>query len=595
MPFGGVSLVDNNRVWLKGRVGVDVAWLEREGAFCSYAVESSEDMFIVPNTLQDERFAGNPLVCSAPDIRFYAAANLIGHRGYNLGTLWVMGQAENELTEDQRNAMRGLAGQVVRLLEMRYQNAVTGLPNRGAFVSNLQCALNQQEGSETCRLASCSRRTAEGKCLSRMQKKNAVIGCIKIHNLHLINTAYGSNTSEELLHKLTARLQEWVGEHNLLAHLENDDIAFALFENTFVADSLLKELVLSLSYPVEVSGSMLHLSTSVGVSHFPDSGRGASALLDQASAAASRAEEIPPATVLTFFDSQAHQIVKHVEFIKQLPEYLRNRNFIPYYQPQVDTSTGRLIGFEALARLRCPKLGLIGPNKFIQPAEQSGLIYEIDILMFDETCRNLRNWMDEGLNVVPVAVNLSRMSVSNPDLLQRLRTSLAYYKVPPELVELEMTESGFSEDPKKVATRIQELHHLGLKVAIDDFGTGVSNLSTIRDIPFERLKADRLYVHGASANLHVGGILRFIKGISDVFNTELLCEGVETTEDLQWITALGCSMFQGWYFSRELPPENVPDLLKSLEEFYAAGNGQVQRHEELARVLQQQVALAYSV
>lgn len=586
MPLGGVSLVDNNSVWLKGRVGVELSCLEREGAFCSYAVESSEDMFIVPDPLLDPRFMHNPLVASEPHIRFYAAANLIGHRGYNLGTLWVMDTQPRQLDDKQRNAMRALAGQVVRLLEMRYQNAGTSLPNRGAFVSNLQCALNQQRGSQTCRLASCARHNADNICLSEGRKEPCVVGCIKIHNLHLINTAYGPDTGRELMRGLTARLGEWVGEHNLLAHLESDDIAFALFRGTQPPEDRLEKLLSLLSQPIDVRGNLLHLATSVGVSRFPESGLHASSLLDQAAAAASRAREIPPATVLTFFDNQIIHTVHNVEFLKSLPENLKERRFVPYYQPQVDTVTGKLIGFEALARLRSNKEGLLGPDRFIRPAEQSGLITEIDFLILDQVCRDMRYWLDEGLPVVPVSINLSRITVGTPDLLQTLRDTLQTYRIPTELIELEITESGICEDPDLVRQRNAEMHEMGFKVSIDDFGTGLSNLSTLRDLRFECLKADRLYVHGASTNIYVGGILRFIKGIGEVFNADVICEGIEEQEDMDWIASLGCRLFQGWYFSKAIAPECIPDLLLRLDQHYRSRTVGHNDPRALAEILQ---------
>ena len=252
----------------------------------------------------------------------------------------------------------------------------------------------------------------------------------------------------------------------------------------------------------------------------------------------------------------------------------------------MDTASGKLIGFEALARLRSKKDGLLGADRFIRPAEQSGLITEIDFLVLDQVCRDMRYWLDEGLNVVPVSINLSRITVGTPDLLQTLRDTLKTYRIPTELIELEITESGFCDDPELVRQRNLEMHEMGFKVSIDDFGTGLSNLSTLRDLRFERLKADRLYVHGASTNIYVGGILRFIKGIGEVFSADVMCEGIEEQEDLDWITSLGCKYFQGWYFSKAIAPECVPDLLVRLDQHYRSGMGKHNDPKALAGILQ---------
>ena len=585
-PLGGVSLVDKKHVWLKGRVGVDLACLEREGAFCSYAVESNLDIFAVSDAQLDPRFSKNPLVTSAPHIRFYAAANLVGQRGYRLGTLWIMDTQPRELTQPQCDAMLALAAQVVRILEMRYHNPKTMLPNRGAFVSNLQCALNQQQGSQVCRLTDCARRTLNGGCLSEGLKEPCAVGFIHLHNLHLINSAYGSKTGDELMVHLTRELREWMGKNNMLAHLEGDDIAFALFQSGPPIDQLLKQLPDLLSRPVKVDDALLHLAASVGISRFPDSGLNASSLLDQAGAASSHLHEITPSNPLSFYDQGSSDAFQAIEFQKNLPDDIRQKRLLPYYQPQVNAVTGRLVGFEALARLRHPKHGLVGPDRFIRAAEQSGLIYEVDMQILHAVCSDLRFWQQEKLSVVPVAINLSRTSLMHPQLLQALHKTLNEYNISSSLIEVEVTESGLAEHPEVIGQRVAEIRAMGFKVSIDDFGTGLSNLDTLRNIRFDRLKADRQYVHGASANIYVGGILRFIRGIGKVFEVETLCEGIEEQEDLDWILAMDCQVFQGWYFSKAQAPEHIPAMLRRLNKFYTTEQWAAEGPRALAACLQ---------
>ena len=585
-PLAGVSLVDKKNVWLKGRVGVDLACLEREGAFCSYAVESNQDIFAVSDAQLDPRFKKNPLVTSAPHIRFYAAANLVGQRGYRLGTLWIMDAQPRELTQPQCDAMLALAAQVVRILEMRYHNPKTMLPNRGAFVSNLQCALNQQQSSQACRLAGCARRIQNGGCLSEGRKEPCAVGFIHLHNLHLINSAYGSKTGDELLVRLTHELREWMGKNNLLAHLEGDDIAFALFQSGPPIDQLLKQLPDLLSRPVKVDDALLHLAATVGISRFPDSGLNASSLLDQAAAASSHPYEISPTKLLSFYDQSSSDAFQVIEFQKNLPNDIRQKRLLPYYQPQVNAVTGRVVGFEALARLRHPKHGLVGPDRFIRAAEQSGLIYEVDMQILHAVCNDIRFWQQEKLSVVPIAINLSRTSLMHPKLLQALQETLQEYDISPSLIEVEVTESGLAEHPEVIGQRVADIRAMGFKVSIDDFGTGLSNLGTLRNIRFDRLKADRQYVHGASVNIYVGGILHFIRGIGEVFEVETLCEGIEEQEDLDWILAMNCHLFQGWYFSKALAPEHIPEVLRRLDNYYASGQWAAEGPRSLASCLQ---------
>jgi EAL domain-containing protein (putative c-di-GMP-specific phosphodiesterase class I)/GGDEF domain-containing protein len=588
MPVAGVSLVDRDHVWLKGRIGVDLECLQREGAFCSYAVESNEDMFVVDDTLLDQRFTNNPLVAGEPHIRYYTAACLISHRGYRLGTLWLMDTRPRQLSDEHRQTLLALAAQVVHILELRYENPLTRLANRSAFVSNLQCALNQQRRSQVCRIVDCARKDASGLCLSEWRNGPCVIGFVRISNISLINSAFGREIGEGLVKQLAGELHKWVGPNNLLGHLEGDHIAFALFEETTDIDAHLNALSELLCRPFGVSGTQLHVSAMVGLSRYPDSGSNASSLLDQAAVAATHPLDAMPVVIRRFADVSNNEAVERLELQKSLADDLREDRLVPYYQPQVDIVTGRVVGFEALARIRHPRFGLLGPDRFIATAEQCGLIREVDLQMLTTVCGDLDRWRRNGHDLVPVAVNFSRTTLMDPGLPRRLLEIAEAHKIDPNLIEVEVTESGFVEQLDAMAKQVRIIRENGFPVSIDDFGTGLSNLGALRNIPFDRLKADRQYVHGASANPHVGGLLRFIKGVADLFEVDVMCEGLEDADDLQWISDIGCHHVQGWYFSRAMAPESMPALLERLSSFYASGRYAVGGPASMAACLQQE-------
>lgn len=574
-PLGGVSLIDHDHVWLKGREGVDLTCLARKGAFCAYAIESNQDMFEVPDTLNDPRFVQNPLVSAAPHIRYYTAANLITHRGYRLGTLWVMDTKPRDLTPQQCDALQGLASQVVRILELRYQNPLSRLPNRSGFIGNLQAALKQIDDDQHAINSHQNHPTPIGT-------RHSIIGYIHIHNLPLINSAFGHDIGDELIRQLAERLTLWLGPQNILGHLDDDHFAFALLRQDNANIDALHRL---LSHPIPCGDSLLQITCSIGLSHYPDFGQNAASLLDQAATAASLGSHSGESHIQEFASPGTSKNYQKITFQRTMQEHLRENRLIAYYQPQINLHSGQIIGFEALARIRHPEQGIIPPQDFIPQAEEYGLIHEIDLAMFERICQDITQWQNYQL-LVQIAANLSRNTLMHPALPETLSAILERYKIAPTQIEIEVTESGFVTAPEAVGERVAELRHLGFKISIDDFGTGFSNLGSLRSIHFDRLKADRQYVHGASANVHIGGILRFIKGISDVFGVELVCEGLEDEADLAWVAAQGCHHIQGWYFCKAVPPENIPPMLDKLEKFYASGKYQTHGPAALAACLQ---------
>lgn len=584
-PLAGISLVDDAHVWLKGRHGVELECLAREGAFCSYAVESHLELFEVPDASRDPRFEANALVAQAPNVRCYMAATLTGQRGYVLGTLWFMDLVPRTLTLREREILLGLAAQAVRLLELRYRATETGLPSRNAFTSNLQCALNQGSGgSQACRIADCSRRNSSGRCISQGLSKAVTVGYIHLRNVHLVHSTFGRERGAQLLQKFAAMLSAWRSPRDMLAQVDGEHFAFALFADAGSGEDRLSRLESLLARPVSADSDLVFFSCSVGVAHSDALGGNASALLDQAATAATQATDVAMTSVHVYEPRHRDVSLAWVEFQRQIADNIRQRRLVPHYQAQVDVITGRIVGFEALARMRHPELGVVGPDAFLSVAGHAGLMRLLDMQMLEAVFRDLATWRNRGLPAVPVAVNLSRATLMHTKTIESIITLLAEFEVPAELIAIEITESGLSEAPETLKQRAQELSRAGVAVALDDFGTGMSNLDALRSLHFDCLKADRLYVHGASVNAHIGAILRFIHGIAELFGARLVCEGVEELSDLRWAMGLGCRYFQGWYFCRDTDADGVSRLLESLmDPAWVAPAGDV---AALARFLQ---------
>ncbi|HTD05201.1 putative bifunctional diguanylate cyclase/phosphodiesterase [Undibacterium sp.] len=548
--IGGISIVYQSQIWLPSRVGVDVNCVPRAGSFCAQAVSANADWFEVEDATLDPRFCNNPLVTQAPGYRHYAAALLQGTRGYLLGTLWVMNGAPGLLNDEQRMTLQALARQIVDILELRYYNEITGLSNRATFLHHLQLRL--AAGADT----------SEGGT-------HVVVGFVDLMGFRQFNEVYGRNAGNQVLRIMGERLGHWAGPHNLVAHLGGDRFSFALFGQRIQHAEQLEQLknIISAPFKLENRGNRT-LHARVGIERVDTPFAGAAvALLDAADTAAS---SIPGKYLRTTIKEYRLELLARSHLLMELQGALdgdgMHGSLVVHYQPQVNFRSGRLLGLEALVRWQHPAKGLILPQDFIALAESANAIYPLDHLVLLQVCRDMRHWMDAGLDIVPVSLNMSRASLLHPSMVADLRSALEKYRIPGHMLELEITESQLLETPSLLPERIEEFRALGVGIAVDDFGTGYSNLDAINSFPFDRLKVDRQFVHGVAGNERMAGLFHLIQGIAELFEADLLCEGLEDAADLQWLAQRGANCVQGWYFSKSRTPESIVKLLTSLRD-----------------------------
>jgi EAL domain-containing protein (putative c-di-GMP-specific phosphodiesterase class I)/GGDEF domain-containing protein len=552
-PLGGISLVDSNHVWLKARIGVDFSCLEREGAFCSYAVDSNQDFFEVADAQEDQRFAQNFLVTNH-GIRYYAAAPII-NEGYCLGTLWVMDTKPRSLELNNIILMQGLAYQVRRLLDERYRHELTGLPNLSIFKQNLQAILNKKVNEK---LPQNNNNIAAANTDEIVTSTQYALGFLKIHGIHRTNRLFGRTATEMFIKKFSASLKQWLGEEALFAQINFSKFTFGVnVNNKNDLLSKLEELQRFLSKLFPIAQTQIRIVATVGVVFFPDHGANVTALLEQAENAALNVENdnCSSVRVYTLADDEENRILS--DLTQELEQHLENFCIVPYFQPQVNFLTGELIGFESLARWRHPELGVIPAYRFISLAEKNGLIVKLDIKIFREVCRAMQSWLAQGLSNVKISTNFSRITLMQPDIMDEIEKILTEYSIPRERIEIEFTESALVEDKTLLNQIADNLHRMGVKVSIDDFGTGMSNLALLQAFKFDRIKIDRQFVQNIATDPYIEGIIHFIKGIAEVFDVDLICEGLDNLEDLEVLKRAGVGNAQGWLFSRALTEDQA--------------------------------------
>ncbi len=537
-----ISLVDAVYVRVVAETGLEITALPRDGSFCTCAIEANSSWFEVADAVLDPRFHDHPLVTKNGG-RHYAAATLVGPRGYAVGTLWVLATEPGTFDAEQRLLLEALAKQVVDVLELHATSRLTGLPDRSSFVRRLQQRLRSAGAVDI------------------------VVGYVDLNGFHLFNDVYGRRAGDRLLEQAARRLVGWAGEGQLVAHLRADEFAFAIGSASSQRDRSFDTLSAALDAPYDLGDLGVHrLTARVGVLRtIAGASMSAAATLDAVEAAARQVDLRTETMIHDMTSERRAETALLGELRAAIAGYPDAGRIAAYYQPQVDVEAGRLIGFDALVRWNHPTRGMLRADEFVPLAEANGLISRLDLLVVDRVCADLRAWLDQRLPVVITSLNLSHASLLDPASIGVIDAVLAAHGVPAGLLEVEISEQHLLQYLPVLRSRIHELHRCGVRVAIGDFGTGYSSLEALTTFSFERLKVDRRFVHGISREHQIASRFLLIQGFAELFDVELLCEGLEEEADLAHLTHTGATKVQGFYFSPARPPASAGQLLAALD------------------------------
>ncbi len=267
------------------------------------------------------------------------------------------------------------------------------------------------------------------------------------------------------------------------------------------------------------------------------------------------------------YDEQMRQqVLKEQKIINAMEMAIQNKEFTLYLQPKYDIEQGNIIGAEALVRWISQKNGFISPGDFIPVFENNGFVYEVDKFIWEESCRYLRKWLDEGREVHPISVNVSRIDLYDPKLVQHLVDLREKYQLPSQYLELEITESAYTEDPEQIITITRQLREAGFVILMDDFGTGYSSLNMLKDIQIDVLKLDMGFLKSSDHSAKGGNILTAILKMAESLNIQTIAEGVETKEQVEFLKSIGCKYVQGFYYSKPLPVDEFEKLIPNIKE-----------------------------
>jgi diguanylate cyclase (GGDEF)-like protein len=403
--------------------------------------------------------------------------------------------------------------------------------------------------------------------MERLQDAVATLGrgeqfavlCLDIDHFKAVNETLGHAYGDRLLQAAAERLLAAVRENDTVSRLGADEFAVILrdIERPEDAWELAERLLDALATPFDLEGEPVAIAASVGIAVAPADGAEGQTLLQNADTALHRAKQDGRGSYRSFEAGMDARLLARRAMELDLRRALYAGELAVHYQPLVDTRGQQVIGFEALLRWHHPKQGMIQPTAFIPLAEETGLIVPIGEWVLRTACVEAAAWPER----LKVAVNVSPVQFQDTKLVGVVAEALAASGLPPDLLELEVTESVLLQNSSGTLKTLHQLHELGVRISMDDFGTGYSSLSYLRSFPFDKIKIDQSFVRDLSFSQDATAIIRAITAMGTSLGIRTTAEGVETEQQLNQLRAEGCSELQGYLFSRPIPPEDVPALI----------------------------------
>lgn len=376
------------------------------------------------------------------------------------------------------------------------------------------------------------------------------MACYDINHFKVINDQYGTKMGDAVLIQTGEVFEDgFAKEGGIVCRIMADHFA-VLFPVSLFDTDVLTDIRKRAS---TLDGQIAPIHFTIGRYIVSDIALPVSAMYDRAMLASASAKGSADENIATFAESMRESVILEQRMVSEANNALVEKQFEVWLQPQYNHSNGALVGAEALVRWRHPERGLISPGLFIPLFEKNGFIYRLDKFVWEETCRLLRKWIDEDLHPVPVSVNISRNDVYHDDLVPFIIGLLDKYHLPVDLLRLEITESAFAKSGSQVISVVKELVDYGFTMEIDDFGSGYSSLNTLKDVPAQVLKLDMRFLEGVENTSRGGNIIESVIRMAKWINMSVIAEGVETIEQANYLTSIGCSYIQGYLYSKPLP------------------------------------------
>ena len=424
-----------------------------------------------------------------------------------------------------------------QLIQLANHDRLTGIPNKFFFESLVSHLLSKDR---------------------RHSKKSALL-YLDMDRFKNINDSMGHDYGDKLIIECANRLNSLIRDMDYCARLGGDE--FAVFvddiDNEDEVYVLANRLISMISEPYNLYGCTAHVGLSIGISFYPQDGHTLDELKVASDAALYRAKADGRGIFRTYSTDMSYVAKERQELENLLRQAMSNGDLVLHYQPQVEMTTGLVLGYEALARWTHKDRGEISPVDFIPLAEETGLIIALGQWALDEASKQIKESLLNGSALGYIAVNISALQLARSDLVADVTDVIHKYKIPPSSIELEITESFLVHNPQKAADVLNQLKALGVRISIDDFGTGFSSLGYIKNLPFDCIKIDQSFVKGITTDKSDRSLVMAIIAMSKGLGLDVIAEGVETQEHAELLESYGCNIAQGWLYGRPSPSEEL--------------------------------------
>lgn len=445
-------------------------------------------------------------------------------------------QLSQEISE-RKSVERELIIHKEHLVRLAHYDNLTTLPNRVFFNEILNKAINH----------------------AKRHKKVLAVLFIDIDRFKNINDALGHTFGDLVLKEMGARFSALLRTGDILARLGGDEFIILLndIDHPKYAGPVAEKLLNACAMPLKIESHEFFLTASIGVSVYPEDGDSLEDLQKNADMAMYKAKRSGGGIYQYYtheMDTAAHE---HIRMEAELRRAIQNNEFVLYFQPQLSLKDGKIKRVEALIRWEHPELGLVPPMKFIPLAEETGLIMPIGEWALHEACRLGKQWQTEGYDPITIAVNISPKQFRHQDVAQIVADALKANQLNPRYLEVEITETAVMDNVDEAINKLTTIHNMGVQISVDDFGTGYTSISYLRQFPVSVLKIDQTFIKGIPTNQNDIAITSAVIALGHNLGLEVVAEGVETAEQMQYLTEHNCDLIQGYFISRPLPATKI--------------------------------------
>ncbi|WP_432662479.1 EAL domain-containing protein [Wukongibacter baidiensis] len=431
---------------------------------------------------------------------------------------------------------------VQEMKDLAFNDYLTSLPNRRSIKEKLSL------------------------CIEEASNSSGKLGIlfVDLDEFKIINDTFGHNIGDDLLKKASIRLRNVIRNNDIVARLGGDEFVIVLHDVTEYdeVECIANRVIEKFKEAFILNGIHIHTSCSIGISVFPDNGEDLDTLFKNADIAMYKAKENGKNNFEIYDDSMNDLSVRKLQVAEGLRIALEKEEFYLTYQPKVDIPTGRITGLEALLRWNHPKFGLLYPSEFIKIAEETGIIKEIDLHVLGLVCEQIRNWGDNGLDPVNIAVNISAQLFNEKTFIERVESILKNNDIDTSFISMEITETTAMENKDYALRILNQLKKHNIQIHLDDFGTGYSSLCYLKTFPVDVLKIDKLFIDGIVKDKKDESIITSLINMAKSMGIKVVSEGVETTQQLKFLKENKCDEYQGFLFSKPVSIEEIEIRLK---------------------------------